>query len=191
MKRILLLILLTLTVVVPVAAQGDKPLPEVFVSDDESLTLRYPMGWVVEDEGQGQAIVATSSLMFQFNGENIPSGEAAILIVFPTGNDGFPDPEQIYVSGDPAVTLTRLIQTLTKQTTGPSLHFADPEVTTLGGDNAAYAEGSVGDNDAVIIVIDYGDDTFSFMVGVAASGELRKYGPKLMAIAELVNFDPT
>ncbi len=52
MKRILFLLFLPFPMV-PVAAQSDKTLPEVFVSDDENITLRYPIGWVVRGRGAG------------------------------------------------------------------------------------------------------------------------------------------
>ena len=71
----LLLTLLSLAWFVSSAtAQTARPLPETYVSDDETMTLRYPTGWVVETDQSGMVIVATSEEMIDLGDENLPSG---------------------------------------------------------------------------------------------------------------------
>jgi hypothetical protein len=187
MKRIGCTLFLLLLLVVPTVAQNHESLPETFVSDDERLTMRYPSGWVVQNPSQGQVLVGTSSDTLMMSSSDLPSGEAGMILLFLTANQAFVDAE-IFVSGDPVASLSGFMNTITAGA-NEDVAFSPPEATTFGVNPAARADGHVNNNDAFIVLVEY-DDTLAIIVGLVAGGEMGKYEPKLLAIAESVNYAP-
>jgi hypothetical protein len=187
MTRIFTAIFYLLLAAVPAAAQNHEPLPETFVSEDEHLTLRYPSGWVIQDSGDGQVLVGTNEDVFTTADTDLPSGQAAIVLLFVAG-EVFADAE-IVISNDLTGSLTRFMETLNGSGI-EEISFSPAYETTFGVNPAARADGTVDNNDVFVMLVYYGDDTFSIFVGLTAGGEMQKYEPKLLAIAESVNYAP-
>ena len=193
MKRIrfiyiFLTMLLLGTLATSVVAQSAKLLPETYVSDDESMTLRYPTGWVIDSEQPGLVIVATSEDILDIGNETIPSGEAAVAVLFSSADDEY---LREYFSGSDSVTvLDNIIKTLFSDASDINVEFTAPESITFADYPAARAQGIFLDNRVLLIVVDRGGDVFSLVIGISAESDFAKYEPKLLAIAESVNFLP-
>jgi hypothetical protein len=172
------------------AAQTDKPLPETFVSDDESLTLRYPAGWAVEYEESGMVIVATSEEMFDLGDENIPPGEAAVAILL--SNAAANDMDEFFVGDDPVAILDNLIKTVfsTGVDADMNIEFTPPIEISFNGLPAARSDGLFMGNHAFLIANEREDGNYSIIIGITTVDELDKFEPKLLAIAESINFQP-
>lgn len=182
MKRLFIL-LAWLAVIVPAAAQDTKLLDETFVTEDERLTLRYPSGWVVESSIDGQVLVATDESLFRINSA-IPTGGGALGIII------FEDEEMnelIFVGEDIVEKLTYLIDTLLADSPDYDL-LSGAEGLTLNDREAAFATGRLSENEVFILLVDYGDDRLLFMVGLTAPDDMARFQPKLLAIAESVNY---
>jgi hypothetical protein len=173
------------------AAQTDKPLPETFVSDDETLTLRYPAGWVVEYEESGMVIIATSQDMIDLGDENVPPGEAAVAVLF--SNTAADYMEEFFVGDDPVAILDNLIETVFSNNTGAdvNIEFTTPVEITLNDMPAARSDGLFMGNHVFLIANEREDGSYSVIIGVTTVEELDKFEPKLLAIAESINFQPS
>src|SRR5215216_6114379 len=87
---VVVLTLLSALFALPTAAQStaSKPLPETYVSDDENLTFRYPSGWVVQNDTQGQLVIATDESLFDLSADEVPSGQGALgILLLDKGSD--------------------------------------------------------------------------------------------------------
>lgn len=195
MKRLhpvyLLLTLVTLAwFTSSVAAQTVKPLPETFVSDDETMTLRYPAGWVVEYQESGMVIIATSQDMFDLGDENVPPGEAAVAVLF--SNTAAPYMEEFFVGADPVAILDNLIETVFSNNSGSdvNIEFTTPAETALNDMPAARSDGLFMGNHVFLIASEREDGNYSVVIGITTVEELDKFEPKLLAIAESINFQP-
>ena len=193
MKRFRLLFLL-LTVVLlgwvaaSAAAQTARLLPETYVSDDESMTLRYPTGWVVESDQPGLFIVATSEDMLDLGNENVPAGEAAVAVLFSNADDQYL--REYFVGDDPAAVLDNIIKTLFSSNTDINVEFTNPTGTIFNDLPAARSDGLFMGNHVFLMVNALGNDVYSLIIGITTVSELDKFEPKLLAIAESVNYQP-
>jgi hypothetical protein len=192
MKRISLICIICLLIVPLVALADPKPLPETYTSDDGRLTLRYPTGWAIQSEANGLVIVATSEMFLQREDiVTLSSGEAGVLVLFlnvtAVGEEAFTiDP---LASNDPLVILDAISEALPLG--GDAETILDPvESTTYSDHPAAHTDGIVAGNPIFLILVKNGDKDYTLIMGVAAPGELPKYEPKLLAIAESVRYQP-
>ena len=171
----------------PAAAQTAKPLPETYVSEDERLTLRYPTGWIVDNDQQGTVLVATHEDLFDLNDDPVPSGEAAVGIIFLNpGGETFPT--ELLDGDDPLSILNRIVGDIF--TSDDETELSPPETMFFADHPAARTDGSVAGNPVFLILVDNGDKNYSLIVGIAAPGELAKVEPKLLAIAESAHYLP-
>jgi len=170
------------------AAQTTKLLPETYVTDDETMTLRYPTGWVIDSEQPGLVIVATSEDALDVGDETLPSGEAAVAVLFSSADDEY---LREYFSGDdPVAVLDNIIDMLFSVESDINVEITTPESMTFADYPAARAQGIYMDNRVLLIVADRGGDGFSLIIALAAESDFAKFEPKLLAIAESVNFLP-
>lgn len=170
------------------AAQSSKPLPESYVSDDETMTLRYPTGWVVESDQPGLLIVATSEEMVDFNNDTVPPGEAAVAVLFSNADDQY---LREYFSGDdPVAVLDNIIKTLFSSDTDINVEFTTPTATSFDDLRAARADGLFMGNHVFLIVSQDNSDVYRLIIGITTVAELDKFEPKLLAVAQSVNFQP-
>ncbi len=172
-----------------VAAQTSKPLPETFVSDDESMTLRYPSGWAVEYDQPGMVIVATNEELFDLGDENIPLGEAAVAVLFSNSGDSYM--EEFFVGDDPAAILANVIDSVfSNGGSDMNIEFTTPAETTFNELPAARSDGLFMGNHVFLIVNALDNGGYRLIIGITTMAELDKFEPKLLAIAESVNFQP-
>lgn len=191
-KHLFYALLMTIVLAVfafPVVAQSPsaKPLPESFVSDDENLTLRYPTGWVVQSDSPGQVLIATDASLLDLGNETIPSGGAALAVVF-LGFGG----EQAATSvlgDDPLSILNSMVKGVfqTDDTT-TAAELGKPVTITFDGHSAARVSGTITGNDVFLIIVDQGDKNYLLYVGITSADEMPKFEPKLLAIAESVKY---
>jgi hypothetical protein len=170
------------------AAQTAKPLPETYVSDDETLTLRHPTGWVVETDQPGIVIVATSEEMIDLGDDNIPSGEAAVAMVFSNTGDSFM--RELFIGDDPTAILNNFINTMFSNGSDSDIEFTTPASTTFDELPAARSDGLFMGNHAFLILNEREDGSYSLIIGITTVDELDKFEPKLLAIAQSINFQP-
>ncbi|MEO8611494.1 MAG: hypothetical protein ABI690_26585 [Chloroflexota bacterium] len=182
----LFLTLLFAIVAVPVVAQSNaaKPLPETYVSDDENLTLRYPHGWSIQSDTPGQVVIATDESLFNLSAEAVPSGEAALGVLFLDSSTGLSD----LVSGsDPISILNSLVKTLFEQGDTKAT-LGTPEALTFADHAAARVDGTLTGNTIFLMIVDQGDKNYLLYVGITSADEMPKFEPKLLAIAESVRY---
>lgn len=186
--RPLILLLTVFSLVLPVMAQ-QATLPETYVSDDETTTLRYPSGWFVDYADPGMVLVATNPDLFDLGDETVPSGEAAVAVVFATAENQFLD--EMFIGDDPVAILELFIDSIFSSESDFSVEFTTPAPTVFGSaETAARADGLFLGNHVFIIVASRDADSFSIVVGITAEADHVKYEPKLLAIAESVNYLP-
>lgn len=171
-----------------VAAQTAKPLPETYVSDDETMTLRYPTGWVVETDQSGMVIVATSEEMIDLGDENLPPGEAAVAVLF-SNADSFMD--EFFAGDDPVAILDNLINTMFSTGSDVNIEFTTPAEITFNDLPAARSDGLFMGNHAFLIVSALESGDYRLIIGITNQAELDKFEPKLLAIAESIRFQPS
>lgn len=189
-KRLFYVLLLTLLLAVfafPVAAQSSKPLPETYVSEDENLTLRYPSGWAIQTDTPGQVVIATDESLFNLNDEQIPSGKAALGVLF---LDSSNDLSQILVLGDdPISILNALVKALFEQG-DTQVALGTPVALTFADHPAARVDGTFSGNAIFLMIVDQGDKNYVLLVGITSADEMPKFEPKLLAIGESVHYIP-
>jgi hypothetical protein len=61
---------------------------------------------------------------------------------------------------------------------------------TIGSRPAARAESTIGQDQALLIVLALQPGAFAILVGGAAPGELARFEPTLLAIAETMQYSP-
>ena len=171
----------------PAAAQTAKPLPETYVSDDENLTLRYPHGWKLQADSPGQVVIATDESLFNLNAEKIPSGEAALGILF---LDSSNDLSEILVLGDDPISILNALVKMIFEQGDTQAELGTPEAITFADHPAARVDGTFMDNAIFLMIVDQGTKNYVLYVGIAAAGEMPKFEPKLLAIGESVHYIP-
>jgi len=194
-KHVLYVLFVTVVLAVfafPVAAQSTaaKPLPESYVSEDENLTLRYPSGWVIQNDTPEATVIATDESLFDLGNEEIPSGEAALAVVFL--DFGGELSETLVLGDDPLSILNSLVTGVFKtgdETTDAEL--GTPETITFADHPAARVDGTITGNAVFLIIVDQGDKNYLLYVGVTSADEMPKFEPKLLAIAESVHHVPS
>src|SRR5262245_5064949 len=102
MKRISLAFLLLLIMFPLVTLADAQPLPETYISDDGTLTLHYPAGWMIQADQPGLVVVATDESLLRIGEETIPSGEAVVAMLFSNADDAY---LRAYFSGDDSITV--------------------------------------------------------------------------------------
>jgi hypothetical protein len=181
-------ILLLLFVVPLIVRAESKPLPETYVSDDEATTLRHPTGWIVWADQPGLVIVSTSDKPTLVGQENISPGEAAVVVLFSNADDGY---LRAYFQGDDAAAiLDHFIQTLFVPSMGNVVEFGIPHDTHFADFPAVRSDGLFFDSSINVIVVDRGSGRYSLVVLLTTASEQTKFEPKLLAIAESVNYRP-
>jgi hypothetical protein len=185
MKRIVIsLVLFVLALLAaPAAAQSDtKTLPETFTSDDERLVVHYPTGWYTDTQFDGQVRIGTNEDSIDLGYDSLESGQAGIVIMYGVG--GQSNESELLRGTNSLDVLRQLVDMLSSDI----LELDKPESFTLGDYPAARAVGHIQDNEVFMLVVNYGVDHYSLIMGYAAEGELRRYEPKLLAIAESADY---
>jgi hypothetical protein len=180
----LLLALLASTV----AAQSAKPLPETYASDDERLTLRYPAGWVLQTDVPGAIVIATDESLFDLGNEAIPSGGAALAVVF---LDSIDLSQVLDTVDDPISVLNSMTKLLLDEDDPTQAELDTPETITFADHPAARVDGTMTGNAIFLMIVDQGGKDYLMYVGIASAGEMPKFEPKLLAIAESVHYLPS
>jgi hypothetical protein len=193
-KHLLYALLMTIVLTVfafPVAAQSTsaKPLPESYVSDDENLTLHYPTGWVIQSDNPGQLLIATDESLLDLGNETIPSGGAALAVVF---LDFGGDQSATSVLGDDPLSILNSMVKGVFQTDDSTTNaeLGTPVTITFADHLAARVSGTITGNDVFLIIVDQGDKNYLLYVGITSADEMPKFEPKLLAIAESVKYQP-
>ncbi len=193
MKRIrlivtsLVLVLLVL-VALPVLAQSSKPLPETYVSGDERLTLRYPAGWVLQTDMPGQIIAATDESLFSLNDEAVGHGQAAFGALFLDSESDLV--ELLQLGDEPLAILQTLSKTLFEQD-DDDVSMGTPYALTFADFKAARMDGTFAGNALFMMLVDQGSQNYVLYIGITAAGEMPKFEPKLLAIAESLHYLPS
>lgn len=159
-------------------AQGDGDLSQQFTSSDGSLQFSYPGGWLAVETSQGPVAIVSSEAVGTRTENLLTTGqvEATILILPGSGLTG-------KTSGTATVqdVADSLLSTISAQFT-----MDTPTEVTLGSLTLARSQGSDGDNDVVLFVMDAGNDLFGVLVGRTASGERDQYEPVFRAIVQTI-----
>jgi hypothetical protein len=192
MKHIYGYILLTLLVLgllpATAVAQSATALGETYVSDDETMTLRYPTGWFIDSEQPGLVIVASNENAFDVGDEPLAPGQAVVAVVYSTAEDEY---LQEYFSGDdPVEVLDTIIETLFSAEIDPFVEFTPAQTATFGDDAAARSDGLFMKNHIFLVVAADSRGDYRLVIGLTAEADYAKYEPKLLAIAESVNYLP-
>jgi hypothetical protein len=186
----LILTLLSTLFALPAAAQStaSKPLAETFVSDDENLTFRYPSGWVIQNDRQGQVVIATDESLFSLSADKVSSGQGALGILF---LDQSSDQSELLVLGDDPISILNSLVKMLFEQGDTHAELETPEATTLNDHAAARVDGTFDGNAIFLMLVDQGDKNYVLYVGITAASEMPKFEPKLLAIAESVHYVPS
>jgi WD40 repeat protein len=190
------LLLLTLLFALPLAARA-QGLPESHTSSDGSLTVSYPLGWVVE-EYDNQFFIATSQTTLDTYRNSpgeaapMPPNEALMVVAVLPEGENIGDNK---ITGSAADVIQLIIKNAAVTSETNRLTFTGkPESFTLGGQPAAVIDGAFvkNQNQARLIVRALPNHLYEFAVGITASGGLPKFGPKIqdMAASLVVNVSP-
>jgi hypothetical protein len=162
-------------------AQGETDLTQEFTSNDGSLQFKYPSGWLVAETSQGPVAIVSSQDVGTRTENVLKTGqvEATVLVLPGSGVTG--KTSGTSTSRDVA---DSLVTTLVSQNSPFTLDAATE--LTLGNLTIGRSQGSDGDNDVVLLVLDAGNDLFGILVGRTASGERDQFEPTLRAILQTI-----
>ncbi len=180
--RVVYALFVVLMLAVPLVAHAqDKSLPEKFVSEDGALSVQYPTGWYANTVGDGQVWVSTTRFPYGFGTDELPSGEAGVTVTYSMNNQTLDS--RMFQGSDPLLILTGLVDSVSVWGSS-DLRFDEPASMTFNDHPAARVRGRFGHNEIMIVIVNYGLDQFSLVLGYASDGELAKVEPKLLAIAQ-------
>ncbi len=164
-------------------------LDQTYTSGDGTLTFRYPAGWVTR-ESEGQIFLGTNAEVLESTGSSAPAtpGQfAAAVIVFPTasvtGLGAQAGPLDVVSAFAPFLSGA----SETAGDTSPPV-FGDPIAITIGSRRAARVEGTSGADQALLIALELESGVFAILAGGSAPGELARFEPTLLAIAETMQY---
>jgi hypothetical protein len=165
------------------AVQGETDLTKQFTSQDGSIQFKYPTSWLVAETSQGPIAIVSNQDVGTRTQNALTTGqvEATVLVLPGSG--------------------------VTGKTTSTSRDVADSLISTIGGQNspfkldaatdltlgaliAARSQGSDGENDVLLLVLDAGNDLFGVLLGRTASGERDQFEPTLRAIFQTIQIVP-
>jgi hypothetical protein len=168
---------------------GTPTLDQTYTSGDGSLTFRYPAGWVTR-ESEGQIFLGTNAEVLESTGSSAaatPGQFAAAVIVFPTtsvaGLGAEAGPLDVVSAFAPFLSGA----SETAGDTNPPV-FNDPTSITIGSRRAARVEGTSGADQALLIALELESGVFAILAGGSAAGELTRFEPTLLAIAETMEY---
>lgn len=170
-------------------ASGTPTLDQTYTSSDGTLTFRYPTGWVTR-ESEGQIFLGTNAEVLESTSSSAPAtpGQfAAAIIVFPTASVAGLGAEAgpLDVVSAFAPFLSGASETA-GDTTPPV--FGNPTAITIGSRRAARVEGASGADQALLIALELESGVFAILAGGSAPGELTRFEPMLLAIAETMQY---
>jgi len=168
---------------------GPAMLDQNYTSADGTLTFNYPSGWVIR-ESEGQVFLATSEPLLASTGSaaTVTPGQFALgIIVFPAASV-----EGLGAEAGPSDVASAFAPFLagegqTAGDTNPPV-FGDPTAFTIGSRRAARIEGTSGADQALLIVLELEPGLFAILAGGSAPGELARFEPTLIAIAETMRY---
>jgi hypothetical protein len=159
-------------------AQDEGDLSQQFTSKDGSIQFSYPGGWLAVETSQGPIAILSSEDVGTRTANLLKTGqvEATVLILPGSGLTG-------KTSG--TVTVQDVADSLLSTISSQFQMEASTQVN-LGGLTIARSQGSDGENDVVLFVLDAGNDLFDVLIGRTASGERAQYEPVLRAILQTI-----
>ncbi|MEO8610233.1 MAG: hypothetical protein ABI690_20225 [Chloroflexota bacterium] len=164
------------------AVQGDSDLTQQFTSKDGSIQFKYPSGWLVAETSQGPIAIVSSQDVGTRTQNGLTTGqvEATVLIIPGSGITG-----KTGGTSTPGDVADSLVTSIAGQSNSPFTLEAATEVA-LGSQTIGRSQGTDGDNDVLLLVVDAGNDLFGVLVGRTASGERDQYEPTLRAILQTI-----
>ncbi len=176
----------------PAETNVPSTLDKTYTSTDGTLTFNYPAGWVIREEAE-QIFLATSDQMLQSTGSSaaVTPGQFVVgIIVFPAARV-----PGLGAETGPLDVLSAFAPFLSgaSETAGdanvPS--FGSESEITIGSRRAARAEGTSGADQSLLIVLEVQPEVFTVMAAGSAAGELARFEPTLLAIAETMQYSET
>ena len=166
----------------------EDPLPLTYTSVNGALTIRYPRGWVVEEQGALVGLANNDAAMRAVIGQRSMAAEQVgiLLTAFsPTTAAAIVEQNGLAVeTPSPADLIGIIASNVSAGTPGEVI------TTTINGVNAAHVTLIVDSGDSMAIVVDAGGGSFALLQAATAPGELPQFQDTLLAIAGTVTFTP-
>lgn len=155
------------------------PLTQTFQSGDESVTLKYPDGWIAQDL-LGQVTVA--------------NGQAALDAASPAPGQFqarlFTTPVSAIEGLSAEATPRDVLQFFAESLSTSGVTFSAPTDLTVGTRPAARIEGTGTDGQGVVLALNVGDNNYAFVSAISAPGEISRFEPTLLAILDSLVYIP-
>jgi hypothetical protein len=182
MKHTGLLLILILFAALPTLVFAQDDLTETFTSEDGSLSLMYPAGWVVESFGAFASLSNNPEFSNSGDMEVMPSGTVFAFISVGPWSD-------FSIDVDPAqgITAMAVAEGLLNEPDAPEI-LEGPVALDIGSD-AAYIVAQEAGNDILAIIIVIDDENGILFAGGAAGGEMPVFRDTLIAIATSISYE--
>ncbi|MFN8372810.1 MAG: hypothetical protein U0694_08030 [Anaerolineae bacterium] len=171
----------------PPTATAD-PLPLTYTSVNGALTVHYPRGWVIEEQGALVGLANNDAAMRSVVGQqSMASGQVGILLTAfsPTTAAAIVEQNGLEVeTPTPADLIGIIAANVTTGTPGAVIS------TTINGVSVAHVTLILDSGDSIAIVVDAGGGSFALLQAATAPGELPQFQDTLLAIAGTVTFTP-
>jgi hypothetical protein len=185
----LLIIVLAACAANPVATPNPTTLDQTYTSADGALTFNYPTGWAVREEAE-QVFLATNDQLLQSTGASATAtpGQFAIgIIVF--ASNRVPGLSEDAAPLDVLSAFAPFLSGASEAAEDPSAAtFGQSTEITVGSRRAARAEGSSGADQTLLVVLELQPGVFSIIGANSAPGELARFEPTLLAIAQTMQY---
>jgi hypothetical protein len=176
----------------PTTVSDTASLDQTFTSGDGTLTFRYPAGWVIR-EADEQIFLGTNAEALESSANSVPASPgqfAAGVIVLPTASV-----PGLGAQAGPLDVVSAFSSFLSgaSEAAGddnPPI-LGDPTAITIGNRRAARIEGTSGADQALLIALELEPGVFAILAGGSAAGELSRFEPTLLAIAETIEYSST
>ncbi len=187
-KRLVLIVLLTLTAAAH--AQDTPPdLPQAVFTQDNTMLVNYPDGWVAEPFLNTGVSLTNSADILEADGPVIPTdGQLYVQVTY--------NPRGPYLTTDDTIVLEDLLALVFAEFDGLDVLFTEPEVDTLDDAPLLSTSATLDLNGtpatAAILVIDRPDvASWVLMTALMPEGALEANLPTLRAILSAVEIDGT
>ncbi len=176
----------TLTPVPPTATEN--PLPLTYTSVNGALSVNYPRGWVVDEQGAYIGIANNDPAMRAMAAQrSLEAGQVGLLMTAFSADTAAAIAAQNGLSVD-APTAADLVGIVASRLT-----TVTPSAVTeinVNGKNAAYVTLLLPSGDSIAIVVEVGNGSLVLLQAATAPNELAQFQETFLAIAGTVNFTP-
>lgn len=179
-RAVALLIALALAAT-PLVGLAQEPPTEPFTTSD-GLSFSYPAGWVVSEQ-YGVVLLANDETTME--SDNIPPGGIGVIIVGPQGVRA-----TIYVPDDASLMEMSIAMVEGFGISGADAESLVPAATTIAGRPAVRLEFGSEEGDGLLFAMDHGDGEVVMVIAACAPGEIGRFEPTALAIAETVTYAP-